>query len=63
VTTTVTRSWEGSDAWLELTGTWPRGSEARRLAMLAVYQVGTVSIEPYRRRWPGSQSRGHVMDT
>lgn len=40
VKTTVTRAWEGKDAWLEVKGTWQPGSEARGMAMLSVYQVG-----------------------
>jgi hypothetical protein len=40
VATTITRTWEASGAELQLKGTWSQHPEARRMAMLAVYQVG-----------------------
>ena len=43
LTTSLVRTWSGPEASLELRGRWKGGLEARRMAMLAVYQVGGVS--------------------
>lgn len=39
LTTTISRSWDCTGAGLALEGQWHGCSEARRMAMLAVYQV------------------------
>ena len=39
LTTSLVRTWSGPEASLELRGRWKGGIEARRMAMLAVYQV------------------------
>ena len=45
VKTTVTRTWDASAAELQLVGTWKQHNEARRMAMLAVYQVRPGSLQ------------------
>ena len=44
LTTSLVRTWSGPEASLELRGRWKGGLEARRMAMLAVYQVSGGSI-------------------
>ena len=39
LTTALVWSWVGQGAELELTGRWQGGLDARRAAMLAIYQV------------------------
>ena len=45
VRVSVTRQWEGRDAWLEVKGEWEKCEEARKAAMLAVYQV---CVKPHK---------------